>query len=59
MGGTLRRRWEDKKHIYECNIQHGKIEKYNKRGDHLGEFDPVIELQTKLANPIKNIKKYI
>jgi len=40
-GGALRRRWEDEKCIYEWDYRHGLVEKYDKRGNHLGEFDPI------------------
>ncbi|MGW4644937.1 colicin E3/pyocin S6 family cytotoxin [Kitasatospora sp. NPDC004289] len=39
-GGGMRPRWEDKKHIYEWDSQHGEVEKYTKQGKHLGAFDP-------------------
>jgi hypothetical protein len=39
-GGGLRERWKDKNFIYEWDSRHGTIEKYNKRGKHLGEYDP-------------------
>jgi hypothetical protein len=39
-GGGMRARWEDKKFIYEWDSQHGEVEKYNKKGKHLGAFDP-------------------
>ncbi len=38
-GGGLRPRWEDKKHIYEWDSQHGEVEKYDKQGKHLGAYD--------------------
>ena len=40
-GGGLRRRWKgpDGK-IYEWDSQHGTVEVYDRRGRHLGEFDP-------------------
>jgi hypothetical protein len=39
-GGGLRKRWvDDDGYIYEWDSQHGTVEKYNKRGKHLGEFD--------------------
>lgn len=51
-GGGLRKRWKDSKgNIYEWDYQHGKVEKYNKRGKHLGEFDPNTGKQTKPPNP--------
>nr|WP_309225145.1 colicin E3/pyocin S6 family cytotoxin [Salinispora sp. H7-4] len=39
-GGGTRALWEDKKFIYEWDSQHGEVEKYNKKGKHLGAFDP-------------------
>ncbi len=52
-----RRRWQtpDNK-FYEWDYQHGTIEKYDKNGRHLGEFDPVIGNQTKPANPKRKIE---
>lgn len=32
---------------------HGAVEKYNKRGKHLGEFDPITDEQTKDADKTK------
>ncbi|OBQ40152.1 MAG: colicin E3 [Aphanizomenon flos-aquae WA102] len=40
-GSGLRKRWKDKKYIYEWDSRHGLVEKYDKRGNHLGEFNPV------------------
>ena len=38
--GLLRRRWRtDDGTIYEWDYQHGRVERYNKRGVHEGEFD--------------------
>jgi RHS repeat-associated protein len=40
-GGGLRRRWKDNDgNIYEWDSQHGTVEKYDRRGRHVGEFDP-------------------
>jgi hypothetical protein len=40
-GGGLRPRWKDADgNIYEWDSQHGAVERYNKRGEHLGEYDP-------------------
>ena len=50
-GGGLRKRWEDKNYIYEWDSLHGRVEKYDKRGNHLGEFDPITGEQTKPADP--------
>ncbi|UVM62372.1 colicin E3/pyocin S6 family cytotoxin [Pseudomonas sp. B21-010] len=56
-GGGLRPRWKDKeKFIYEWDFQHGAVEKYNKRGKHLGEFDHITGAQTKPANPTRWIE---
>jgi hypothetical protein len=39
-GGKKRARYEDKKgNIYEWDYRHGTLEKYNKGGKHLGEYD--------------------
>jgi Cytotoxic len=36
-----RRRWVDSRgRIYEWDYQHGRVEVYDRRGRHLGEFDP-------------------
>jgi hypothetical protein len=49
-GGGLRRRWKDESGaIFEWDYQHGKVEKYNRLGHHLGEFDPETGEQTKPA----------
>jgi hypothetical protein len=40
-GGGLRARWkDDQKYIYEWDYQHGEVELYDPRGNHLGGFDP-------------------
>ena len=47
-GGKLRARWLDPDGtIYEWDYQHGTVEKYDKRGRHLGEYDPNTGTQTK------------
>ncbi len=39
--GKLRKRWKTADgEILEWDYQHGKVEKYDKRGRHKGEFDP-------------------
>ena len=60
-GGKLRDRWKDKKgEIYEWDSMHGRLEKYNKRGKHQGEFDPKTGRQTKPRDPSKDLpKKYL
>jgi hypothetical protein len=56
-GGGLRSRWKDQKgNIYEWDSQHGAIEKYNKSGKHLGEFDPNTGKQTKPAVPGRRVE---
>src|SRR5690606_41362979 len=51
-GGKKRARWKDDKgNIYEWDYQHGTVEKYNKRGKHMGEYDPDTGEQTKPAGP--------
>ncbi len=57
-GGGLRKRWKDKKgDIYEWDSQHGKVEKYGKRGKHKGEFDPKTGRQTKPAVKGRRVEK--
>jgi hypothetical protein len=56
-GGGLRPRWKDGSGtIYEWDFQHGALEKYNKRGKHLGEFDYNSGAQTKPADPTRRIE---
>ena len=55
-GGGLRKRWVGKDgSIYEWDSQHGTVEKYNKRGKHLGEYDPVTGEETKPADPSRKV----
>jgi len=58
--GGIRRRWKtpDKK-ILEWDYQHGEIEMYDKKGNHLGAFDPKTGLQVKDAEKDRDIKKYL
>jgi len=47
-------RWQDSDgNIYEWDYQHGRVEKYDRRGRHLGEFDPNTGEQTKPADPTR------
>ncbi|TVT80592.1 colicin E3/pyocin S6 family cytotoxin [Pseudomonas sp. H3(2019)] len=56
-GGGLRPRWTDKAgNIYEWDRQHGTLEKYNKRGKHLGEFDVNTGEQTKKADKKREVE---
>jgi hypothetical protein len=54
-GGKLQARWEDSEFIYEFDYQHGTVEKFNKRGVHVGEFDPNTGAQTKPADKSRRI----
>nr|WP_255557975.1 colicin E3/pyocin S6 family cytotoxin [Photobacterium sp. WH24] len=56
-GGSKRRRWKDKKHIYEWDSQHGKVEVYDKNGKHIGEFDHITGEQNKPRDPSRKIEK--
>jgi RHS repeat-associated protein len=56
-GGGMRARWEDKNAIYEWDSQHGEVEMYNRRGRHLGAFDPqtgkpVTDRKGKVKGPV-------
>ncbi|MFQ6574732.1 colicin E3/pyocin S6 family cytotoxin [Pseudomonas sp. UM16] len=56
-GGGLRPRWKSKDGtIYEWDFQHGAVEKYNKRGKHLGEFDHETGTQNKAADPTRKVE---
>ena len=56
-GGGLRPRWKDRDGvIYEWDFRHGAIEKYTKRGKHLGEFNHETGEQTKPADPTRRIE---
>ncbi|EPJ84035.1 S-type Pyocin [Pseudomonas sp. CFII64] len=56
-GGGLRKRWKSKEGlIFEWDSQHGAVEKYNKRGKHLGEFDPETGEQTKEADNTREVE---
>lgn len=49
--GGKRARWRTADgDILEWDYQHGRVEKYNKRGKHQGEFDPDTGQQTKPKN---------
>jgi len=56
-GGGLRKRWVDENGgIYEWDSQHGAVERYDKRGKHLGEFDATTGEQIKPADPQRRVK---
>jgi hypothetical protein len=51
-GGGLRPRWKDPDgNIYEWDSRHGTVEKYDRQGRHLGEFDAETGECLKPANP--------
>jgi hypothetical protein len=54
-GGKLRPRWKEPGYIYEWDFERGKVEKYTKRGKHLGEFDPITGERTKDADDTRRI----
>ncbi|MEG1041075.1 colicin E3/pyocin S6 family cytotoxin [Pseudomonas sp. NUPR-001] len=56
-GGGLRKRWKTSDGIiYEWDSQHGTVEKYNKRGKHLGEFNPNTGEQTKDTDNAREVE---
>ena len=56
-GGYIRPRWVDHQgYIYEWDLSHGTVEKYNKRGIHLGEFNHNTGARTKEADPSRRIE---
>lgn len=56
-GGGLRKRWKTKNGtIFEWDSQHGTVEKYNKRGKHLGEFNSETGEQTKDADDTREVE---
>ncbi|HEX8541950.1 MAG TPA: colicin E3/pyocin S6 family cytotoxin [Pseudomonas sp.] len=56
VGGT-RPRWVDRKgNIYEWDSRHAALEKYTKRGEHLGEFSHETGAQLKPADPTRRIE---
>jgi hypothetical protein len=55
-GGKKRKRWKnDDGDILEWDYQHGKIERYNDKGKHKGEYDPNTGNQTKPADKTRSI----
>lgn len=56
-GGGQRQRWKDPDGtIYEWDSQHGTVEKYNRRGRHLGEFDHLTGAELKPGNTKRRIE---
>jgi Cytotoxic len=55
-GGKKRKRWiNDDDDILEWDYQHGKIERYNDKRKHKGEYDPDKGTQTKPADPTRHV----
>lgn len=50
------RRWSDGEYIYEWDGLHGCVEKYDRTGHHLGEYDPDTGLLKKPAEPGRRIE---
>ena len=51
-GAGLRQRWKlDNGNILEWDYRHGTVEMYDKRGNHVGEFDGHTGDRLKPANP--------
>ena len=50
------RRWEDRRYIYTWDGTHGRIEKFDKTGRHLGEYHPETGELTKDAVPGRRIE---
>jgi len=56
-GGALRKRWKDQAgNIFEWDSQHGTLEKYDRHGKHLGEYDPYSGERTKPADPTRRVE---
>jgi len=55
--GGLRPRWLDANgDILEWDTRHGRTERYNARGVHLGEFDPTTGEQLSPPNPTRKVE---
>jgi hypothetical protein len=55
-GRGYRKRWKDSEFIYEWDSFHGRVEKYDKQGKHLGEFDYETGERTKDPEPGRSIE---
>jgi hypothetical protein len=55
--GGLRKRWPDSDgYIYEWDYEKGTVEKYDRNGRHLGEFDADTGRQTGAPVPSRRIE---
>jgi hypothetical protein len=52
-GDGFRKRWRDRsgRRIYKWDYRHCTVEVYNRRGEHVEEFDPSTAEQLKGPNP--------
>jgi hypothetical protein len=55
-GRGYRKRWKDTEFIYEWDSFHGRVEKYDARGKHLGEFDPQTGEKKKEADCTRSVE---
>ena len=57
-GNKLRRRWldQDTGRLLEWDYQHGRLEVYDGRGRHIGEFDAQTGEQTKPRDMTRSIE---
>ena len=55
-GGGKRRRWRDGDRILEWDYAHGRVEMYDSKGNHLGEFDPETGARVKEADPRRKVE---
>jgi Cytotoxic len=57
VAGRRRPRWRDPDgNIYEWDLQHGTVERYNRRGEHTGEFDHMSGRQIGEAVPGRRVE---
>lgn len=55
--GGMRPRWQDVNgELLEWDFRHGRVERYNPRGRHLGEFDPESGEQLSPADPARKVE---
>jgi hypothetical protein len=53
----MRARWKDEeRRIYEWDYQHGRVEIYDPKGRHLGEFDPSTGARLKTPDRSRRIQ---
>lgn len=52
-----RARWRDANNdILEWDARHGRVERYNARGAHLGEYDPETGQQLSPSDPTRKVE---